>query len=486
MTSQPPSEPISFQAHKQEKWLERFQQASPKERFEMLNQTLEEPVLPLDHEVLSYAVASVSQMLGHHNLLAEQKALVAKLENKAPESHAQVKGIQALVDLQEALFLNKPEAFDELFAIWLNPALEVPPPFPLILKNLAYYGYNGEAANLAQKLSAKMGKKALEEDELLDFALEQHRIHYLFEQIVHALQEGVDPDWAAFESGLRDLGIRSKQEQGFFREQWESSDKVQMSRLRTALIDGDPELSLFHSRVLFSRWMYKNHRLNLFTGGDMIQHALEMWLTNAPEPLPNLEKLVQIDEAQLEDYFERLELDPEWDLLDAFTLIWGLPHVYDWLVEMSICKPALRGQVMNFLDKLRPQLIDRRENALWGYDFVHRWPRPEGIEPADFELETKAFGLTLQQSTPLSENPEDSKFFDEGFPDIPPELVDSVGAMLEDKGIEILDGLLKEIEEQMGHEAVGALLSALEAQGYLELEYEDGEPNEAADTSEKD
>ncbi|MBT9547391.1 MAG: hypothetical protein IV090_18505 [Candidatus Sericytochromatia bacterium] len=475
MTHPEPSEPISFQAHKQEKWLERFQQASPKGRYELLLTTLNEPVLALEPDVLSYAVASVSQILGHNNLLAEQKALTALLEAKAPASYAQIRGIQALIDLQEALFLKQPEKFETLFAVWLDPQLEVPPPYTLILKSLAYYGYPKAAAELADKLAKKLGKKALEEDDLLDFSLEQHRIHYLFEQITHALQEGVDPPWKPFESGLRDLGIKTKQEQAFFREQWESSDKVQFNRLRTALADGDPELGLFHSRLIFSRWMYKQHRLNLFTGGDMVQHALEMWLTDAPDPLPSLEKLVQIDEARLHAYFERLEFDPNWDLLDAFTLLWGLPHVYDWLVECGLCKPALRGQVMNWVEKLRPILIEQRSNALWGYDFVHRWPCPLGREAAEFQAEAQVFAQTLNQSSPLSDNPEDSRHFDEDFPDIPDELVDSVGAMLEDQGIEVLDGLLKEIEEQMGHEAVGALLAALEAQGYLELEYEGDE-----------
>lgn len=475
MTLSESSEPISFQAHKQEKWLEQFQQASPKGRYELLVQTLHEPVLALDTDVLSYAVASVSQMLGHNNLLAEQKQMLALLAEKAPASYAQIRGIQALIELQEVLFLEQPEKFDALFAVWLSPDLEVPPPYSLILKSLAYYGYPKAAAELSEKLSKKLGKKALEEDELLDFALEQHQIHYLFEQITHALQEGVDPPWKAFETGLRDLGIKSKQEQAFFREQWESSDKAQLNRLRTALADADPELALFHSRVLFSRWMYKHHRLNLFTGGDMIQHALEMWLTDAPSPFPALEKLVQIDEAKLLEYFERLEFDENWDLLDAFTLLWGLPHVYDWLVESGLCKPALRGQVMNWIEKLRPILIEQRHNALWGYDFVHRWPCPQGRDAAEFQAEAQKFAQTLNQSTPLSDNPEDSRHFDEDFPEIPEELVDSVGAMLEEQGVEVLDGLLKEIEEQMGHEAVGALLAALEAQGYLELNLEDGD-----------
>ncbi|PIQ25020.1 hypothetical protein COW36_16335 [bacterium (Candidatus Blackallbacteria) CG17_big_fil_post_rev_8_21_14_2_50_48_46] len=474
------TEPASFQAHQQQKWLEQFQQASPQGRYDLLKDVLQAPQIFLEEEVLAYAVASVSQILGHSNLLAEQRALAALLSEKAPAVYAEIEGIQALVELQEALFENQIERLPALLEIWLKPGREVPPPFGLILKTLAYFGLAEEAAAFAAKIATHLGKKALAEDESLDFALEQHRIHQVFETLLHALQEGIDPDWNAFESGLRDLGIRSKQEQGFFREQLESSDKVQMNRLRTALSEGDPELALFHCRQVFGRWMYKHHRLNLFTSGDMAQHALEMWLNQAPEPLPAFEKLVRVKPEQVREYFEKLEYDPEWDLLDAFALLWGLPHVYDWLHDLGIVNPAQRDEVLQIIAELKPELIQRRENALWSYGFVHRWPRPLCIEASVFAAEAESFAQTHRATTPLSTNPEDSHLFDEEFPAIPDELVDSVGAMLEEQGPEVLEGLLKEIEEQMGHEAVGALLAALEEQGYLELEYEEEALGEVA------
>lgn len=467
------AEQLSFHAHRQKKWLEQFQQASPRGRYDLLKALLEEPVISLEHATLAYAVASVSQMLEHHNLLTEQRALAARLAERVPEVYAEIEGIQALVEMQDALFEQQPERISALFKIWLKPELHVPPPFTLILKNLAYYGQAEAAAQFATQIAARLGKKGLAEDDALDFAVEQHRIHQVFEALTHSLVEGLDPDWKAFEKGLRQLGIRSTQEQQFFREQFESSEKVQLTRLRTALSEEDPELALFHVRLLFSRWMYQHYRLNLLTGGDMAQHALEMWLNQAPEPLPALEKLIQVEASQIRAYYEQLEYDPEWDLLDAFVFLWGLPHVYDWLVDLGLCSVAQQNRVLAAVAELKTELMHRRENVLWSYSFVHRWPCPRSLSAADFQAEVQAFVRTRQIAHVLSTDPADARLFDQDFPEIPEELLDSVGAMLDEQGLAALDELLQEVEAQMGPEAVGALLTALEERGYLELEFEE-------------
>ena len=463
------SDSLSLSSAPAEAWLAGFVADSPQGRHERLLKALEQPAaLPPDD--LAYAVANVSQMLSHHNLIAEQKALAEQVATQVPAVHTQIASIFTLLELQEALADAEPERFPALFDIWLNT--EAQPPLALILKSLAYAGHAQAAGHYATTIANTLTKKQLAAADELDFALEQHRIHQIFETLLHSLEEGLDPDWEGFAQGLRQLGVRTKQEQAFFRDQLESSDKVQLGRLRNALQEGDPELALFHCRQLFGRWMYRHHRLDLFSSGDMVQQAFELWLQQAPEPLPALEKLVRISPEQIRDRYDMLEHEPDWDLLESFVLLWGLPYVYEWLEELGLCNARQREQVLASVRELQQDLITRRENALWNFSFVHRWPRPQHMSVADFEAEAERFRQTRHQSTPLSTRPEDSQFFDEPALELPEELLDSASAILAEQGVEALDALVHELEHQYGSEVVMALLLGLQERGLLELETE--------------
>jgi hypothetical protein len=463
------SDSLSLPSASAEAWLADFRADSPQGRYERLLQALQHPT-GLSTDDLAYAVASVSQMLSHHNLISAQKALAHEVATQTPAVHAQVAGIFTLLELQEALADRQPERFAALFQFWLKA--EPLPPLALILKSLAYAGYAQAAGDYATTIASTLTRKQLEADDELGFALEQHRIHQIFETLLHSLEEGLDPDWEGFAQGLRQLGVRTKQEQAFFRDQLESSDKAQLSRLRNALQEGDPELALFHCRQLFGRWMYRRHRLDLFSSGDMVQQAFELWFQQAPEALPALEKLVRISPEQIRARYEMLEYEPDWDLLESLVLLWGLPHVYEWLEEIGLCNAHQREQVLASVLALRGELMARRENALWNFSFVHHWPRPQHVSAADFEAEAQRFCQTREQSTPLSTQPEDSLFFDEPTVEIPDELLDSVSTILAERGVEALDELIHELEHQLGPEAVDALLSGLQERGLLELETE--------------
>ncbi|HEY9843013.1 MAG TPA: hypothetical protein V6D23_21275, partial [Candidatus Obscuribacterales bacterium] len=91
----------------------------------------------------------------------------------------------------------------------------------------------------------------------------------------------------------------------------------------------------------------------------------------------------------------------------GFVLLWGLPLVCSWLQEQGLANLLVSRHLLSLLPQARAALMQERRSDLWTAAFVLSWPA--GLP--DQEDETAAFSASREQSTALSDDPQDSLRF---------------------------------------------------------------------------
>ena len=90
---------------------------------------------------------------------------------------------------------------------------------------------------------------------------------------------------------------------------------------------------------------------------------------------------------------------------EGFTLLWGLPHVYEFLYAEGLIEKNVYDDAIAAISNVKHTLLSEWPRYLWYYSFVHHWGKPAYQSEEDFEAEAKRFADSIKESTPLSEEP---------------------------------------------------------------------------------
>jgi hypothetical protein len=428
-------------------WLQRFESASPASRYQLLKDALDAPRLALDRETLAHAVATVGQILARHNHFDAQMALAAKLRQRSPEVYRMILPIQNLLELQEALFRSQPEQIPALIKSWLAEPKATPMAVLLMgMRFLIAYGQIDAALSLAKGLTGPSREVA----DLL-------RIDACQEGILRRQIDAQPIDWDAFRKTLAGLGL--------------PASDIQACQHRLAASQGDVTLALYvacrqqddslydWAKLAFGRWMLEQHGMSLLLSRDLISRAIALWSRSNQHP--RLSEHIRFSRTQLQAYLDQPDSSPDFVLMDAFMLLWGLPLVYDWLVAKGLCSPRRRDLVTEHLAAVKPIFLEAVGAQIWSYRFVLDWP--SDLDPETRAAEAESFRAARERPRPLGQRPEDSFSFDQ--PEIPDHVVDQLLALLAAQDIRGMQGLTALIDRLNPQQmmAIQKQLQALEA-----------------------
>ncbi|MEZ0367803.1 MAG: hypothetical protein ACAI44_01815 [Candidatus Sericytochromatia bacterium] len=421
--------------HHAEHWLDSFQAASPRDRYQMLCNALEAPCLLLEPRDLGHAMASVSQILSRHNHFDAQLELAEQLRQRAPEVYQQILPVQNLLRLQDALFRERPDEITALLTSWCEN-LDLTPPDVLLMawRYLIAHGQSEAALSLAQGL---MGLTADEDLEALARSLQ---IDTCIESVLQQQIAAVPVDWKAFERRLKELGLNPAERKGC-RQRLSASETEQLIAILDACEHRDPQLYAW-ALPAFGRWMLEQHGLSLLLSRELLAQAIALW--DWSNHKRELNEHIRFSRAQLQDYLDQPPHLTGLDQFDVVLLLWGLPYVYDWLVSVDFCTPPQAQAIQGHLAVGRAVVFKTIGPSLWSYAFVHRWPAPANTDATARAEEARHLRATREQTRPLGTRPEDSRNFDD--PELPEAVFEQLLNLLASqdvRGIQQLEPLLE-------------------------------------------
>ena len=85
---------------------------------------------------------------------------------------------------------------------------------------------------------------------------------------------------------------------------------------------------------------------------------------------------------------------------DAFTLLWGLPYVANFLHDRGFTRDDEHVYLKSLAKTFQVSLIQAMPHDLWQFDYVHRWDPPEGTDLAEWDEEIHQFQESLTAPRP--------------------------------------------------------------------------------------
>lgn len=95
----------------------------------------------------------------------------------------------------------------------------------------------------------------------------------------------------------------------------------------------------------------------------------------------------------------------------GFATLWGIPYLYDFLLDRGIIKEQLHRKTIAIAEKLKVECLNKYENnwQLWRYDFVNRWQPDNNSNSTELAKQAQLFTDSFQLSEPLSDVPGEGK-----------------------------------------------------------------------------
>ena len=87
---------------------------------------------------------------------------------------------------------------------------------------------------------------------------------------------------------------------------------------------------------------------------------------------------------------------------DAFTLLWGLPYVANFLHNQGFTRDDEHVHLKSLATTFQAKLIQALPHDLWQYDYVHRWDPPEGTDLLEWNEEIHQFQESFTAARPES------------------------------------------------------------------------------------
>lgn len=298
-----------------------------------------------------------------------------------------LKLVQSRLQLQAALCRQDRDALPELIEqILAQEAGLTGEALQQLLCELAYFGYAGLAAELAVAIEAQLGPSLQEQDEVLAFALEQHQVF-----------AAIENDWrhppadnSAFLAALQIADIEDPEDLAVLLDLRDAPAQTQMGRLKQRLRERKLDEGLLSAQMAFGRHMLETYGTPLFTSAAMLEQAFGLWQLAPEKGRPEFDKWFKIKAEDFDAWCQELAQE---EPLDAFVLLWGLPHVCDWLLSQNLIQILTQRHIMELLPSIRQHLMQTQGDSLWTYGFVAGWPRPQSVSAEEFEAEASKFAF---------------------------------------------------------------------------------------------
>jgi hypothetical protein len=390
-----------------EQWYTAYEAASVKQQYEMLLETLAQPLTPdfIEDIDLGMLLAIMRDALVDKNQLEKAVALIHALHQQQPELHqAEYPFLDNLL-IEYFLYQSEPEQVREgLNQFLLNPVEDIDQTF-ITLDYLKLYDARDLAIELCQAAyePIKNSPNAIRGTEMeLSNVLLYDQMQTAYKQ----LQQGEAVNWEALTEMAVQYGF-PKKAKWLAEIQHNLTVEVENNAAFLAQFKRDREAALRTLAVGFCRDMAEQKQVS-FICSSAIWKAVTSFLEERQLPRKKF--------SQPESYFafEQEELDRAvtqmiGGLLSmaqavGVGLLWGVPYVYDFLLAKQIIPEVVHQQAIASSTALKAMFTESFPHR-WRFDFVHRWQPPDSISPEEFEAEAAQFAASLEPVEPLSEEP---------------------------------------------------------------------------------
>jgi hypothetical protein len=428
---------LSVSVSDPEQWYTAYEAASIKQQYEILLETLAQPLTPefIEDIDLGMLLAIMRDALVDRNQLEKAAAMIQALHRQQPELHqAEYPFLDNLL-IEYFLYRDEPEQVREgLNQFLLNPVDDIDQTF-ITLDYLKLYDARDLAIELCKAAyePIKNSSNAIRGTEMeLSNVLLYDQMQQTFEQ----LQQSEAVDWEAITETAVQYGF-PKKAKWLAEIQHNLTTEVEATPAFLAQFKRDREGALRTLAVGFYRYMAERKQVS-FICSSAIWKAVAGFLEDRQTPHKKF--------SQPESYFafEQDELDRAvtqmiGGLLSmaqaiGVGLLWGVPYVYDFLLAKQIIPEAVHQQAISSSAALKAMFTESYPHR-WRFDFVHRWQPPDSISLEDFEAEAAQFATSLEPVEPLSEEPGEGATFTSMVESLkqqlPPEIQESFEKMVE-------------------------------------------------------
>lgn len=386
-----------FRLKKEAKWLNLFQQATPVEQIQLLQEVLAAPLF-LQPETLASISVYVGQLLWVHNQRQLLNKILSQLSQSLPQVWEQVSAAFSIPLFYETLYQQKwPKLklllqnciahFDVLnLQQWL-----------LLFDNLHLYGQVEQGIELAIKLKKLAYNLAQDDREVLQETVTHHLLNGTFERWLGSPHKAKDQQ--KFIDDLKQAGFTKKTDVAFYLQEISRSPQSLKSTFQQALQCSDMDTVLFDGHLAFGQEVLDKYGIPMLSSLAIMQEVVAIWEL-FPPGTPSKERL-NLSQQHIMDYAEdALDLENP-DNPMPFVLAWGLPLVYDWLQQNKWVTPERYRHILKWCRSLQKQLMSQYQHVLWRFIFVFRWPCPTGVESTDLARQKKAFEASRESSLPI-------------------------------------------------------------------------------------
>lgn len=391
-----------------DQWYGVYETASPQAQYEILLDIISKPI-PLDYAIETDIASILTDMQGlleGHNLVEQALSFTAMLQQQQPELYQTEFYYFDNFPLRYALFSREPSQMDEALARYQqDPVNSIGQLLPM-LDDLRLYDARSQAVETSRVVYMPVATAS----QLLGGSEDTFGaviIADMLGQAYETLQQGNSVDWAQWGKEAAPFSFENTAES----RQEVSQTLAGQSISRPELVDLLKENSDAFFRQLSLRFnvtMADQHQLS-FVCSQAIWSAVISFLYErklSKKLISHPDHFFSFDFKSLDRYVGRLMVGLfSFQQSMGFALVWGLPHVYDFLKAEAVIEDPIYESAIAIVTKFKALLLENWSGSLWRYSFVHRWGKPAHQTDTAFEDEIKRFTSTLEDAEPLSTEP---------------------------------------------------------------------------------
>ncbi|MFC4766160.1 hypothetical protein [Effusibacillus consociatus] len=329
----------------------------------------------------------------------QEMELVQKLRTREPDYY---RGIFCYFEnhvIEYALFRNEPDKTKEALQYFIQDPVNGIDMLIPVLRLLYLYG----DTEMALECSQKVYNQVKDSPELIPGAeIEFADVLYMgmWQEAYRQLQAGNDVDSSQLNEQIAEWDYEVDE------------DEVEEIKKRLSQADITIEnpagpwlareariLWLRQTSWFFLRYMLERKRID-FISSDTIWCAFFDFLERKQPEIAKLDPETYFDFnlQELGGYLAKILSAQQ---AKIFAIAWGIPYIYDFLLEHLVISPQLHKKAIDVVRRLKPLLMDGYRDTLWKYDFVHRWMPPDTFP--DFESEeVEAFRASFDKQKPAA------------------------------------------------------------------------------------
>jgi hypothetical protein len=399
-----------------DQWYEAYEIASPQAQYEILLEIIAEPI-PLDY-ALETDIASIlmdmQSLLEVHNLVEQALSFAATLQQQQSELYQREFYYFDNYPIRYALFSREPNQMEAALARYQqDPVNSIDQLLP-VLDDLRLY----DARNQAVEMSLVVYTPVATASRLLGGSEESFSavvIADMLGQAYEILQQGNSVDWVQWGKAAAPFSFENTAE---LRQEVAHILTGQLIS-RSEFVDlwkKDPDAFSRQLSLRFNVTMADQHQLSFVCSQAIWSAVMSFFYERklSKKQLSHPDHFFNFDFESLDRYVGHLMVG----LFSSrqsmgFALIWGLPHVYDFLKAVAVIEDPVYESAITTVTKFQSLLLENWSGSLWRYSFVHRWGKPAHQTETAFEDEVKRFASTIDDAEPLSTEPIENTGWDE-------------------------------------------------------------------------